>query len=273
MNEKIDTPLVSVVMPAYKEQEPILRKSIYSILNQTFRDFEFIIILDAPDNLEAKKLIEEYSNNDKRIKLLINEKNLGVSTSLNRGIKEAKGMYIARQDADDESLPKRLEKQVSALLNEPDIGIIGTAIEYIDEKNNSLMKRFYKKVVGKEIKRFNPVAHPSLILKKDLFEQFGYYDESISSKHVEDYDLWLRFYLGGVKFRNIDEVLYKYYQSKENIKSKNTKRQLLNTIKLKWRYHGKLKFGFGDYCYIMMELIVYLLPAFMITKLFYLIKK
>ncbi|MGA2295922.1 MAG: glycosyltransferase [FCB group bacterium] len=273
MNVQIDAPLVSVVMPVYKEPEPVLRKSIDSILNQTFMDFEFIIVLDAPDNLDAIKLIEDYSKNEKRIKLLFNEKNLGVSATLNRGIKEAKGKYIARQDADDESLPDRLEKQVSAFLYAPDIDVIGTAIEYIDEKNNILMERFYKEEVGKEIKRFNPVAHPSLMLKKDLFEKFGLYDESILSKHVEDYDLWLRFYLGGVKFKNINQILYKYYQGKENIKSKNTKRQLFNTIKLKWRYRHSLKFGIGEYIYIFMEFLVYMLPAFMITKLFYLIKK
>ena len=105
--------MISVIMSTYKEDEELLRESIESILNQTYKDIEFIIILDYPDNEIHQKVICEYASKDKRVHFYINQKNLGLTKSLNRGISLCTGDYIARMDADDISLSDRLEKQLN----------------------------------------------------------------------------------------------------------------------------------------------------------------
>ncbi len=102
-------------MSTYNETVEELKKAIDSILTQTFKNFEFIIILDNPQNYEHKKVINEYLSKDKRIIFLINESNIGLAASLNEGIENAKGDYIARMDADDISMPNRLEKEYNYL--------------------------------------------------------------------------------------------------------------------------------------------------------------
>ena len=105
-------PKLSVVMSVYNEPTEWITQSIDSILNQTFRDFEFIIINDNPEREENESLLNSYSQKDKRIVVIKNEQNLGLTKSLNIGINEAKGDYIVRMDADDYSFPERFEKQV-----------------------------------------------------------------------------------------------------------------------------------------------------------------
>ena len=114
-------PKVTVLMPVYN-CEKYLRESIESILNQTFKDFEFLIINDGSSDKSAE-IVESY--NDNRINFVQNEKNIGLAASLNRGLDIAKGEYIARMDADDISLPERLEKQVRFMETNPQIGICG----------------------------------------------------------------------------------------------------------------------------------------------------
>lgn len=261
--------VISVVMSAYNEKVPILKRSIESILNQTFKDFEFIIIVDNPDNHEAIQLIRKYSLDDSRIRFYINKKNCGQSFSLNTGIRLAEGGYIARQDADDESLPQRLDKQYKKIISNQLIDVVGTAVSYIYGNEDSIFIRYYKESVDREIKRYCPVAHPTLLIKKELFEKFGYYDETGTLTPTEDYELWCRWYLCKVQFYNLKEPLYKYYQGHCTLKSNKTKKQLLNTIKIKWRYASRFGFTFLDYIYMICETIVLLLPSKLIIKYFY----
>ncbi len=262
-------PVISVVMPVYKEEPAILERAIKSILNQIYNNFELVIVLDNPQNEKAIGLINEYIIKDNRIKLIVNEENLGVAPTLNVGIKTAVGNYIARQDADDESYPDRLEKQMKVFNSDNSFDVVGTGIEYVDDTGKLLFQRLYKENPTNEFKRYNPVPHPSLLIKKITFEKQGYYCEDENVKYVEDYDLWLRWHLKGKKFHNINSILYKYYQNNQNIKSKNTKLQLKNTYKLKYRYRKQLQFGFVDYLRIFGEMILSILPAKTITFLFY----
>ncbi|MBI5324350.1 MAG: glycosyltransferase [Ignavibacteriae bacterium] len=266
MNKK---PTISVVMPVYKENAQVLKRAIDSIMNQTFQDYEFIIILDNPYNIEAINLIEDFKNNDERIILILNDKNLGVAPTLNIGVKAAKGEYIARQDADDESLPYRFEKQINYLNTNPNIDVIGTSLDYVDENEKLIFKRNYNSNPEKYIRKYNPVGHPTLLIKRELFEKFGFYSEDEKFKYVEDYELWIRWYLKGVKFYNLDDTLYKYYQNKSNIKNRNTKLQLRNTIKLKREYRNSLVLCFGDNLRLIGEMLLNLLPSGLITYLFY----
>ncbi len=269
----INNPKISVVMPVYKEEPHVLKRAIDSILNQTFRDYEFIIVLDYPQNYDAIKLIEGIAKSDARIKLIINDKNLGVAPTLNIGIKSASGEYIARQDADDESLPDRFEIQINFIVSNNDIDVLGTAIDYVDENSKLIFRRIYHPNPEKYIRQYNPLGHPSLMIKKEIFDKFGLYSEDEQFKYVEDYELWMRWYLKGVNFFNLKESLYRYYQNRANIKSMNTKIQLRNTITLKKNYLKNLDFYFGDYLRLFGEIILLILPSRLISYLFYLITR
>jgi len=132
-----NSPLISVLMPVYKEPENYLKQSIESVLNQTYVDFEFIIILDNPENQKLEDLILEYRNKDSRIIFHKNNKNLGIAKTLNKGLQIAKGKYIARLDADDIAYPERLEKQLKIMENEG-VVLCGSKADYIIMKENLL---------------------------------------------------------------------------------------------------------------------------------------
>jgi glycosyltransferase involved in cell wall biosynthesis len=125
------TPKVSIIMSVYNGL-PYLHEAIESILSQTFRDFEFIIINDGSTD-GTKEILEQYSGIDKKI-VLVHQRNMGLTLSLNKALSIANGMYIARQDADDISLSHRIQMQVSFLDKYPDVGLLGTGIETIGEK-------------------------------------------------------------------------------------------------------------------------------------------
>lgn len=141
-------PKISVIMSVYNGM-PYLKEAVQSILKQTFKDFEFIVVNDAStdDSWQYLKGL-----NDKRIKLIINEKNLGLATSLNDGIKIAKGNFIARMDADDVSKPDRLEVQYKFLTKNPEIDLCGSWADIIDEKGKIVAEKKYP-VKNLDIKR------------------------------------------------------------------------------------------------------------------------
>ena len=127
----------SVIMATYKESIECLKQSIESIINQTYNDFEFIIILDNPDNKEHIAFINDYVCKDERIKFYINDKNMGLTNTLNRGLKLAEGKYICRMDADDISELYRMEHQ-KKYLEENDFDLIGGISQMIDEDGNTI---------------------------------------------------------------------------------------------------------------------------------------
>lgn len=200
-------PLVSVVMPVYNG-EKYLREAIESILNQTFKNFEFIIINDGSTD-KSLEIIENYQNIDERIQLISRE-NKGLITSLNEGIQKSKGKYIARMDADDVSLTERFEKQVE-LMEECEVDICGCHYFVINEENKYIDSKIVpisQDAVNINIAYSVPFAHGSVLMKRDLFQKFIYGNTAFST--VEDYALWINMYMNNVKFSNVDEFLFKY---------------------------------------------------------------
>ena len=135
-------PRVSVLMSVYNTEEDFLRDAIKSILNQTFTDFEFLIINDGSKN-NAEEVILSF--NDDRIKYILNEKNLGLIDSLNKGLSLAQGEYIARFDSDDISSNKRLEKQVEFMDKNPNVGLLGTQYESFPKKRTTHKLSLYSR--------------------------------------------------------------------------------------------------------------------------------
>jgi glycosyltransferase involved in cell wall biosynthesis len=180
-------PKVTVLMPVYNG-EKYLREAIDSILNQTFTDFEFLIVDDGSiDN--SVEIINSYQ--DSRINLVKNDKNEGLVYTLNRGLSLAKGEYIARMDCDDISLPERLKKQVDYLDINSEISVVGTWITIIDLKRE-VQINWQPPVNPLWIKWslyfYSPLAHPSVMFRKDIIRSIGSY----FSCSAEDYELWCR---------------------------------------------------------------------------------
>lgn len=219
--------LVSIIMSTYKEEEIFLRQAIESILNQSYKDFEYIIILDNPDNNLHIRIIKEYANLDKRIKFYVNEKNMGLTASLNKGLGLAKGKYICRMDADDISINKRIENQ-KRYLEENNYDLIGGISQMIDENGKSIYS--IKKVPTnmdkiKKALRYNQIiSHPTWFGKKEVFEKLnGYRNMPL----CEDYDFTLRAVLNGYKISNIDETVLKYRMTSSSISRSNLYEQYL----------------------------------------------
>lgn len=207
---------LSVVMPVYNG-EKYIKDSIKSILNQTFKDFELIIINDGSTD-KTLKIIEQFK--EKRIFLYNNKKNLGVAKSLNVGLKLAKGKYIARIDADDLNYPNRFEIQVKFLNQNPEYVLIGSNADWIDRKGN-LIPGFKVKLNDSELRKWmffrNQFFHSSVMFRSSAVKLLGYYNEVLNG--VEDYDLWFKMLRIG-KVANISKSLIKR-RIHENVVTKN----------------------------------------------------
>lgn len=218
---------ISVIMATYKEPEDMLRQAIESVLKQTYEDFEFLIILDNPENRQHIQIIEEYQCVDQRIRFLINETNMGLARSLNKGIQEAKGDYICRMDADDVSKPDRLRLQKEFLEKEK-ADLIGGVMQVIDEDGNALYSIRRVPVEQKKIEkalRYNQViAHPTWFGRKEVFTTLeGYRNIPL----CEDYDFTLRAVLKGYKISNLNQIVLNYRMTSQSISRSNLFEQYL----------------------------------------------
>ena len=202
-------PKVSVLMPVYNTKEEWLKEAIESILNQTFTDFEFIIINDGSSN-NAKDVILSYK--DKRIKYYEQE-NCGLIKTLNRGLKLCKGEYIARMDSDDISLPKRLEKEVAVLDKNENIGIVGCWINRFPSNNIIYLKERPRYL---DLLKECQLAHPTVMIRSSVLKKYDFkYGDFL---YAEDYELWSRF-IKVSDLYNIQEVLLNYRVHESSITS------------------------------------------------------
>ena len=231
--------MISVIMSTYKEDEKLLRESIESILNQTYKDFEYIIILDYPDNDVHKRVIEEYALKDDRIHFYVNEKNMGLTDSLNRGLSLCHGEYIARMDADDISLPDRLERQLN-YLEKNDFDLIGGITEMINEDGTLLYSiksvPTDPKKINKALRYSQCIAHPTWLGRKEVFEKNAGY------RHMplcEDYDFTLRAVLNGFVISNLNEPVLKYRMTPNSISRSNLFEQYLYMSYITNEYKNK----------------------------------
>ncbi|WP_207168638.1 glycosyltransferase [Thiocystis violacea] len=203
--------------------ERFLREAVNSILNQTFTDFEFLIFDDCSTD-STLKILQSYD--DPRIQIIINEENIGLTESLNKGLALARSDLIARMDADDISLPNRFEKQVNFLQDKPQIAAVGTWKELIDESGYCFFqeklptdpeKIHYALLIG------NCFAHPSMMFRHDAVIKVGGY-QNRAGKYAQDYDLWLRlshYY----SLANLPEFLVQYRVHSDQVSTKKLRMQ------------------------------------------------
>lgn len=218
-----DSPTISVLMPAFNA-EKYIRTAVESILNQTFSDFEFLIIDDGSVD-STWEIIKVYAQKDSRIKLLRNQSNLGICETLNRGLRFAKGKYLARMDADDWSFPERLELQIAFMEANPKVVICGGNIKVCDENLKLLNKREYPQrdnQIRASIFRLNPFAHPTVMFRTEAVKKAGGYNPKLAD--VEDYDLYFRLGKFG-QFANLSQTLLKLRTHPSSISSRTISRQ------------------------------------------------
>ena len=225
---------ISVIMSIYKEPKEQLKTSIESILNQTYSNIEYIIILDNPEEEWRKEFVESY--HDDRIKFFVNEKNIGLTKSLNKAISYATGDYIARMDADDISLENRFEKQIEFIKNN-NLDLCGSNIEYFIDGGESEISQFPSdsdKTI-KILKCYDCIPHPTWLVKKEVYESNNNYRD-ISA--CEDYDFLIRAALKNYKMANYPEVLLRYRMTPEGISRSNACKQEILSGLLK-KYYKK----------------------------------
>jgi glycosyltransferase involved in cell wall biosynthesis len=235
-------PKISVIMSVYNS-EKFLSEAIESILNQTFKDFEFIIINDCSTD-SSLEIIKKYKKKDSRIVLIENKKNIGLTKSLNIGLKRAKGKYIARMDADDISLPERFQIQYDFLEKNKDIFLVGTGAYDIDEQGNPLkVKKVYLGIdkIKEMLPSRNCFYHPTIMFRN---EGFYYRDKFIYS---QDYDFYFLLLTKGKLLENIPVSLLEYRISSDSISQSKLAKQRLFKKKAQEFYKQRLKNSIDEY--------------------------
>jgi glycosyltransferase involved in cell wall biosynthesis len=203
--EVIDTK-VTVLMSMYNA-EKYVAEAIESILTQTHTNFDFLVIDDGSTD-KSKTIALKYARKDKRIILVENESNLGLIESLNKGIQLCKTELIARMDADDWSLPERLEKQIKYLLSHPKVGVLGTNYITYVEKTGKKVKghvQTNRNIINLIAYYAAPLMHASIMYKRSILIKVGGYNKKYT--HTEDYELLLRL-LPKYQLANISDRLY-----------------------------------------------------------------
>lgn len=257
-------PKVSIIMTTFNEQKYI-KSSIEAILNQTYKNFELIIVDDASTD-ETCKIIKEISKVDNRIILIENKENIGFCTSLNIALEKSNGEYIARADGDDICLPFRFEKEVQFLDINQDIVVVGSSYfvfddngiwGYVDATNDYSIDSALKRV---------PTYHPTVMMrKKELLEVGCYTVWNKKTRCSEDFDLWLKFLSAGYKIENLKIPTIKYREDQFSFQKRNKAQQLfLANLKKEWR--KKLNKNSFDLSQIK-DIIVGYLPRSIYSKL------
>ena len=221
---------VTVLMSVYND-EKFLSGGIESILNQTFTNFEFLIINDASTD-STSAILQEYARKDSRVRVLNNENNMGLTVSLNNGLNSALGKYIARLDSDDISLKQRLERQVNFLDKHPKIGVLGSGAEIIDVDGNITGKftpSTSPAVIRWRLLFGNCMLHSTVMFRRDIVLQAGGYPSDCFI--AQDYDLWSRL-MFKTDICQLPDTLVNYRQNTNAISIKNFDKQAETSIRV-----------------------------------------
>lgn len=226
-NGQLDnTPQISVIMGVYNQyHKEQLICAINSIREQTFKDFEFIIYDDGSDE-EPALFLQEAAKADPRIRIIREDDNNGLAFSLNRCIKEARGKYIARMDADDISVPDRLQIEYDFLENNPQWGWVGSNA-YVFTKQDIWGRMHMAECPNQyNFLPFSPYIHPSVMFRKEILDRHKAYRVSKATLRCEDYELFMRLYQQGINGYNLQQELLYYRQGLDAYKKRTMKNRL-----------------------------------------------
>jgi len=264
---------ISVLMSVYKSEKPAyLDRSLQSVWDdQIQKPDEIILVQDGPLGDDLLQVITKWQEKLGGVLVrIVNEVNIGLTKSLNKGIKVAQGEYIARMDSDDISLPERFGNQVDFLDKHHDISVVGSYIqEFSDSCDNLGIRKFPLDTEGakKIIYKANPLAHPAVMMKKNLFDEGISYNEEYRTS--QDLALWFDVLAAGYKVANIDKVLLKFRRNDSVYKRRSNRKD--SNLELKVHEKGILKlYGFSPYksLFPIMRYIIRLLPSSIIRRIY-----
>lgn len=214
-------PLVSVLMSIYKESVAVVSQAIDSIRRQSYENLELVVLLDYPEHEEMKGYLKELSAAEPRLQYHINERNLGLLHSLNRGVSFCHGELICRMDEDDYAEPDRVEKQI-AYMQRYRLDLVGSYTELMDMEGNLLGEvRKYPSQhenLGKYLRYTNAIPHPTWLVRKQVYERLdGYRDIDCA----DDYDFLIRAYMSGFRLGVVPEPLHRYRINRNGMTQRN----------------------------------------------------
>jgi len=226
-----NSPLISVLLPTYN-CDKYINECIDSILCQTYSNFELLII-DNCSTDNTVNLIKEYK--DERIKLTVKEKNSGIVDSLNLGIDNCKGVFIARMDGDDVCMPTRFEEQIRVLQNNSAISICGSWALILGSSNTMVVPETNEQIFKKFLFQ-NAIIHPSLMFRKEVFKDYKY---DINFEPAEDFNLWSKL-IFNFNFYNIQKPLLFYRKHDENVSKKRQEAQRNKFLESQYNFYKKI---------------------------------
>ena len=201
--------MISVLMSVYNETLDEIRQSLDSILSQTYTDFEVIVVLDQPQYMEGLALLRKYAEKDSRIRILENEKNIGLALSMNYAAENARGEYLLRMDADDICMPERFQLQYDAI-QKGNYDLVCGNYDFIDEMGNLLLQKpaiYTDRQLEALLPHRNTIHHPTVIMRAAKFHEVGGYR---NYPCAQDYDLWLRMKCAGYRMHMMSEKMIQY---------------------------------------------------------------
>jgi len=220
-------PLISIVMSVFNGEQ-FLAEAFDSLLNQTLRDFELIVVNDGSTD-GSGAILDSYQKKDSRLRVY-HQENKGLIFSLNRGCGLAAGEYIARMDADDVAVPDRLALQFEFLKNHPNVGVVAGAVQFIDTAGRALCTTGHPngdQEIKSALLEYNVIWHPTVLMRTDVFLASGGYRASF--RDAEDYDLWLRI-AERCQLVNLEQVLIKYRIHSNQVSQRKLKQQALSAL-------------------------------------------
>lgn len=252
-------PLISVIMGIYNCADT-LNDAVECIINQTYDNWELIMCDDcSTDNTYDVAL--ELAENDKRIIVMRNEKNLTLAPTLNKCAKVAKGKYLARMDGDDVCSLDRFEKELFVLEKNPKYALVSCQMNLFDKDGIYRIITHFEEPTPRELVKCSQFCHAGCMIRKSVFDSVGGYNESSNYKRVEDYDLWTRIYKEGCIGFNIQEPLYSMRDDRNAI-MRRTFENRINEVRIKRNIIKWFKIPFYCRIYVIIPLIKAIMPKF-----------
>ncbi len=257
--------MISVVMCAFNSEKTV-RRAIESILAQTYKNFEFIILDDGSTDA-TRSIIEQYAETDDRIVAMQNEHNLGLQKSLNLCIDKAKYQFIARMDADDVSYPTRLQTEIDFLTKHAKFAFVGSNVD-LTSSGKIWGERCYPTHPDKyDLARNNPYCHPSIMIRKSALLAVGGYTESKATYRCEDYDLYFKLQAKDFVGCNIQDKLIAYSEDPVCPAIKHSTRSRLAEFRTRLNGAKNTKTGFIGIIFALKPIVLIFLPKFVYNKI------
>lgn len=249
--------LVSVIMGVYNCEKTV-GKCIESVLNQTYTNWEFIICDDCSTD-KTLDVLKAYAKKDPRIKIIQNKKNSKLAYSLNHCLKYCNGVYVARMDADDECMSKRLEIQVDFMNLHKEMAVVGSSAKIFDGEKITGIRRIEENPTKTDVLKGPAFMHPTIMMRKNVYDILNGYTVAKRTVRGQDWDLWFRFFAKGYKGYNLQEPLLIYHESTGDYKKRTLKTAIMYTQTALIGYR-LLKVPIYKYVYAIKPIIAVLIP-------------